>query len=205
MDPLRGFQPKHEEESQAELPAISQFQGQYIITQTKSGIVIIDQQNAHERILYEKYMKEEKGNDPGSQRLLMPQTYNSGPDETPLLEELTAPMKELGFDISAFGKDTFLIHAVPQGTNESDVKQVLESILEDYKKDMQVSAGDSKIQVARSLARRLAVKKGKKLRTEEMRSIMENLFACSVPELSPDGKPTMMILPWEDLAKKFKS
>jgi len=167
--------------------------------------VIIDQQNAHERILYEKYMKEEKGNDPGSQRLLMPQTYNSGPDETPLLEELTAPMKELGFDISAFGKDTFLIHAVPQGTNESDVKQVLESILEDYKKDTQVSAGDSKIQVARSLARRLAVKKGKKLRTEEMRSIMENLFACSVPELSPDGKPTMMILPWEDLAKKFKS
>ena len=140
MDPLRGFQPARAGNN-AEHAGHQPVPGTiYHSTQTKSGIVIIDQQNAHERILYDKLHEGFGRECPGSQRLLMPQTYNSRPSETPLLEELSDTLKELGFDISVFGKDTFLIHAVPQGTTESEVTPLLESVLEDYKKDSQVSS-----------------------------------------------------------------
>jgi DNA mismatch repair protein MutL len=181
-----------------------QVRNSYVITHTMSGIIIIDQQHAHERILYEKLLEKNRTKINPGQHQLIPQTITLSPDDAQFFHEWSGYFQELGFEINDFGKGSFVIHSIPLNLETNDIKMFIESLLESLK----ISATDHKSQqsqaLAKAMAKRLSIKRGKKLHQEETNSLIENLFACKVPGTSPDGKPTMWVITLEDLRTKFK-
>ncbi len=175
-----------------------------LITHTKSGVVIIDQQRAHERILYERMMKDEDREQPNFQSLLIPSAISLNTDDAGLLRNWLGDFLEMGFEISDFGKNSFLIHTIPAGTNAEEAGHLIESVLEAMKNGTGDHQAAHRSHLSAILASKLAVKRGKKLHPAEIDSIIESLFACHVPDLSPDGRPTMMLIPYEEIHKKLK-
>ncbi len=181
-----------------------QIQNSFIITQSQSGIIIIDQQNAHERVLYERFMDENEDEMIPGQRQLIPQTITLSPGDAQVLSEWTTYFKNLGFDIDDFGKGSFVIHAIPMNFETPDIRLFIESILESLKLPGTEQKTDQSRLLAKTMAKKLSIKRGKKLHQEEIDSLVENLFSCKVPGLSPDGKSTMWIISYDELNTKFK-
>ncbi|MCX6279728.1 MAG: DNA mismatch repair endonuclease MutL [Bacteroidetes bacterium] len=181
-----------------------QIQQSFILTYTKTGVIVIDQQHAHERILYENFSETQQNSESTGQHQLFPQTVNLSPDNAAFYLEWKDYFTEIGFDINDFGNGSFVIHAFPFHISPSDPVGFFESVLEGLKSP----GGENKLNqrqiLAKTLAKKLAVKRGRSLQHEEIEALIENLFACKVPELSPDGKPTMVIMSFDDLYKKFK-
>lgn len=181
-----------------------QIRDSFLITYTRSGIVIIDQQHAHERVLYERFLEEKKEGSGTAQRLLIPAAVNLGHDASLMLEEWSDHFHALGFEISDMGNGSVAVHSVPSGTDTSDVAGILESLLESVIRQGNEPDMRPGMILARNLAARLAVRRGRKLQREEIDHLIENLFACQVPGTSPSGKPTMFVVPFADLHTKFK-
>jgi len=166
-----------------------QFQHKYIIRPSKNGLMIIDQQTAHERVLFEKYLARLKGAPGNSQQSLFPQTVTLPPSDFALVMEVQHELQALGFRFELFGKNAFLVTGIPAGVEASE-KELFEGLLEQFKKnqsELQLPLQDN---LALALARRSSVKSGQKLAAEEIKSIVEGLFSCSKPNFSPDGRPT---------------
>lgn len=176
----------------------------FLITYTKTGIVIIDQNRAHERILYERFLKTNQPEKIQGQHLLLPSTVTLNSDDAQLLLEWISHFSNLGFEISLFGKNSFLVHALPPNVPPKEVGPFIESVIESLKTPVQENRLSKDQKLAKAMACRLAVKRGTRLQPEEIDSIIENLFACQVPDLSPEGKPVMMVLPFSDLIHKLK-
>jgi DNA mismatch repair protein MutL len=168
---------------------VFQFQQKYIIRASKTGLMIIDQQTAHERVLFEKYLGRLKGAPGNSQQSLFPQTITLPASDFALVLEVQQELQALGFRFELFGKNAFLVTGIPAGVEASE-KELFEGLLEQFKKnqsELQLPLQDN---LALALARRSSVKSGQKLAPEEIKSIVEGLFSCSKPNFSPDGKPT---------------
>lgn len=181
-----------------------QVKNSIIVTHTITGIIIIDQQYAHERILYERILNMDPPESKNGQQQLIPQTITLNPGNAQFFLEWKDYFTELGFEINDFGKGTFVIQAIPVNLDAANIGAFIESVLESLKtpgRESKLSQGQV---LAKTLARKLAVKRGKRLHQEEIDAMIENLFACNVPELSPDGKPTMVIISYDDLDRKFK-
>jgi DNA mismatch repair protein MutL len=183
--------------------SIYQVANTYIVTESSKGLMIIDQQAAHERILYEGLLEAKLSNSAESNRII-PATLTFSTDDALMLREHLGEFALLGFEISEFGNNTFILHSIPSNLPASGLNAAVEKALEQMKNDAPLSKESTAAAIAKNISRNLAVRRGKKLRTEEMESIYQKLFACKVPELSPDGKPTLVILGFDDLAKKFK-
>ncbi len=182
-----------------------QLQGKYILTTIKSGLLIIDQQRAHERILFEKHMKYLTNRKVHSQTLLFPEQVKLIEGDVLLLNEIKDEISMLGFDISSFGNNSFMINAVPGELSDNEnITKVLESILENFKKNSVEVKLDTHVNLARAMARSLAVKHGKALTLEEMNALTDDLFSCELPYQTPSGKPTLTILSMDDVGDKFK-
>ena len=138
------------------------------------------------------------------QRQLIPQTITLSPDDALLLEEWEEHFKDMGFEINDFGKGTFVIQAIPMNIETSNIGLFIESLLESLKSPGHDNKFTQKQIMAKTLAMKLSIKRGKKLHHEEINSLIENLFACLVPDVSPDGKPTMAIFSFDELSRKFK-
>jgi DNA mismatch repair protein MutL len=174
---------------QAEESGVFQFRQKYIIRSSKTGLMIIDQQAAHERVLFEKYFFRLKNKPGNSQQSLFPQTVTLGASDFALVNEIEHELMALGFRFDLFGNNTFLVTGVPVGVEGSE-KELFEGLLEQFKKnqsELQLPIQDS---LALALAKRSSVKSGQKLAPEEIKSIVEGLFSCSKPNFSPDGRPT---------------
>jgi len=182
----------------------AQVNNAFLITHTWSGIMIIDQQHAHERILYERLLEQNRQGTAPGQRRLITETITLNPGDAGLLTEWKQHFCDLGFEIDDFGKDSFIIHAVPAYPETENAGALIESVLESLKSPGQVHNSEKRLAIAKAMAKKLSVKRGKKLHQEEIDSIIENLIACQVPALSPDGKPTMLIISWEELQAKLK-
>jgi DNA mismatch repair protein MutL len=181
-----------------------QVKNSFITTHTNAGIVIIDQQLAHERILYERILYQNHQHDKSGQRQLIPQTITLSPDNAHFLLEWKEYFTELGFEINDFGKGSFVIQSVPGNMDTANIGSLIESVLESLKspgKDSRLGQGQL---LAKAMAKKLSVKRGKRLHKQEIESIIEDLFSCNLPEISPDGKPTMVMLTFEELNRKFK-
>lgn len=168
---------------------VFQFQQKYIIRASKTGLMIIDQQTAHERVLFEKYLSRLKGAPGNSQQSLFPQTVTLPASDFALVMEVQQELQALGFRFELFGKNAFLVTGIPAGVEASE-KELFEGLLEQFKKnqsELQLPLQDN---LALALARRSSVKSGQKLAPEEIKSIVEGLFSCSKPNFSPDGRPT---------------
>ena len=174
---------------QTQESGVFQFQQKYIIRPSKTGLMIIDQQAAHERVLFEKYLFRLKNKPGNSQQSLFPQTVTLGASDFALVNEVQHELMALGFRFDLFGKNTFLVTGVPVGVEGSE-KELFEGLLEQFKKnqsELQLPVQDN---LALALAKRSSVKSGQKLAPEEIKSIVEGLFSCSKPNFSPDGRPT---------------
>jgi DNA mismatch repair protein MutL len=181
-----------------------QLHNRYILSHIKSGIMLIDQQQAHERILYERYMHSLTQNQGASQQQLFPQTIQFTPADFELVKTLVPDIIALGFDLHEFGKNTFVIHGVPTDILDGNANEILEGILGQYKEHNGEVKIDKRENLARSMARQIGIKAGKTLKVKEMNVLINELFACSMPYSSPRGKPTLWIMTMEDLAKKFE-
>lgn len=180
---------KKETERVDEEHGLFQFQQKYIIRASKSGLMIIDQQAAHERVLFEKFIDRLKGTPGNSQQSLFPQTVTLTASDFALALEVQQELISLGFRFEIFGKSALLVTGIPAGVAGSE-KELFEGLLEQFKKnqaELQLPVRDN---LALALAKRAAVKSGQKLEMEEIQSIVAGLFSCSKPNFSPDGRPT---------------
>lgn len=182
---------------------IFQIQNRYIVTFIKSGILIIDQQNAHERILYERFIKMLENEKWTSQQELFPQNINFTSGDAEIIKDIRKDLLKVGFEIEEFGRNTFVVNGTPPDISSKNIKETLEGIIENYKNNMIDLHLDRKINIARSMAVNLSVKAGKKLQIEEMGIFIDELFACQMPEKSPGGRSTIYIIPFEELSKMF--
>jgi DNA mismatch repair protein MutL len=182
---------------------VLQLKQKYILTPVKSGLMIIDQKRAHERILFERFMEVLKSESVASQQQLFPQTIELNPADTELLKNILSDLLSLGFDIREFGKNTFIINGTPGLLDVSSPEVIVEKLLEEYKNSPVDARLKAKEQVALSLAKASAIEYGIELKAEEIDHLIDNLFACSTPNFSPDGKKIVTIIPTEDIEKSF--
>lgn len=181
-----------------------QLHNRYILTHIKTGFMVIDQQGAHERILYERILEGFEKHKSATQQELFPKTIELNTPDFELVKELQSEILAMGFDISEFGKNTFVIHGVPADTSSYDSVKLLEGLLENYKQNLLELKSDKRENLARSMARNTAIKSGKALTQEEMQNIIDELFACKMPYSTPGGKPTITTFSSDDLDKRFK-
>ena len=180
-----------------------QLQQAYIITTVKSGLLVVDQHLAHMRVLYEKYMKEMDNNQEASQQELFPQHISLNANDASLLREIKSELENIGFRIQQMNHTTFIINGTPSDSKSADAVSLLEKILDMYKTNLTDYKLDRRINLARSLASQLAIKSGQSLNAVEMQDIIDRLFACSVPEVSPDGKKIYTILNVNELKTRL--
>jgi DNA mismatch repair protein MutL len=181
-----------------------QLHNRYILSHIKTGFMVIDQQGAHERILYERILSSFEKNKSATQQELFPKAIELSAADFALVKELHSDIVAIGFDISEFGKNTFVIHGVPADTAEHDSVQLLEGLLENYKQNLLELKSDKRENLARSMAYNTAIKSGKVLSQHEMNNLIDELFACKMPYSTPTGKPTVTTFSLEDLDKRFK-
>jgi DNA mismatch repair protein MutL len=183
---------------------IFQVHNRYIYSQLKSGYVLIDQQRAHERILYEKFISSLENQVNFSQQELFPIQIEFSSSNFVLLKEIWEEVKVIGFDISEFGKNTISINGVPADIKETDYQKLFENIIEQFKNNKDQLNLDTKESVARSMARNMSIKKGKQLSEREIIQLTDELFACAQPEYLPNGKRTFITVTLSEIEKQFK-
>jgi DNA mismatch repair protein MutL len=184
--------------------ALKQLKNKYILTAVKSGLMMIDQRRAHERILYEQYIRSFAMNYPLAQRTLFPETIELDQSDYMLLHEIMEDLQVIGFDIRDFGNNTVVIAGYPEENHSDGPKDLLESFLEKFKStetDIKVNVREK---IARSMAVAGAVRYGETLSQEAMQELVDRLFGCESPGYSPSGKPVVVITSLDELEKKFK-
>lgn len=187
----------------AEEKVAFQLQQKYLVKVVSSGLMIIDQQAAHERVLYEKYLSQLKLNRGSSQQSLFPQTVQLSAADFTMMMEMEREMLALGFQIEVFGKNTILINGVPTGLQAKE-KEIFEGLLDQFKRNQTELKIPIEDNLARSLAKRTAVAAGQKLVKEEVDTIIGGLFACANPNFSPDGTPTFFIFDTSKMESYFR-
>lgn len=180
-----------------------QLKQKYILTPVKSGLMVIDQKRAHERILFEKFMEVLKSDSVASQQLLFPQTIELNPADAAILQNILPELLSLGFDIRDFGKNTFIISGTPGVLDVSSPELVVEKLLEEYKNSPVDARSKAKEQIAISLSKASSLDYGTDLKQEEIDHLIDNLFACATPNFSPEGKKVLTIIPVTDIEKSF--
>lgn len=180
-----------------------QLQQSFIVTSVKSGLLVIDQHLAHERILYEKYLKEMELNVEASQQELFPQHISLNVNDVSLLKEVKPELEKVGFRLEPLNQTTFIINGTPVDSKGSDAVALIEKILESYKTNLTENQLDKKINLARSLASQMAVKAGQTLNSVEMQNLVDRLFGCAVAEVSPSGKKIFTIINAEELKTRL--
>ena len=176
----------------------------YILTPVKSGLMVIDQRRAHQRILYERFCSQLKSNQCVSQQLLFPQTIDVKQSEAVEMRALLPDLNAIGFDISEFGPQTFVINGIPALLSHSDPKAVIEFLLEQHRTTAGSIPEQALEQLAESLARSSAIGTGHQLSQQEAGDLIDSLFACQTPNFSPSGKPIIEIMAMEELEKRMK-
>lgn len=175
----------------------------YIVAATNKGIMLIHQQNAHERILFERYQQAMNGSAVATQRSLFPATLNVSPQDAMMLHEMIPDLHQLGYHVEPFGKNTFVIQGTPADVEQGNESFAIELLLEQIKHfstDVKFSRREKLI---RSLAQQHSIKAGKVLAQKEMKQLVEDLFQCHQPNVTALGHPTYTELKREELEKLF--
>ncbi len=196
-----------EEVAAKEVPSeklIFQIHNSLIISQVKSGFMIIEQQSAHERVLYERFTQQLESRKGASQQSLFPQTVTLNPSDFELMEDLLPHIEQLGFQVRPFGKNTLVVEGVPADIGSGLIEtNVIEQLLETYKNYQSVDRLSRRESLARSLARNAAIKSGTVLNRESMIELIDQLFACESPNVSLSGKPIIITFTLKELMEKF--
>lgn len=182
-----------------------QLHNRYIVSQIKSGMMVIDQQAAHERILYERFLLHLEDRKGASQQSLFPQTVTLSPNDYELAKSLLEDIKSLGFEVREFGKNTLVIEGIPVDLGSTNINetQLFEHLIEGFKNSQQELKLDKRDALARSMAKNSAIRAGVSLGQQEMNTLIEELFACKTPNFSISGKPVIQTIALTEIAQKF--
>ena len=192
-----------ENEIEQEVKRTYQIHKKYIVSPIKSGMVIINQKRAHERILYESFLTSMTVHQASSQQMLFPLELYFSATEMELITELKTSLEATGFVFEELNNDHVVISGVPVNITESEISIVLEELLSDLQDGIPDSSFCQNDTIAKSMARSLAIKTGTYLTEKEQESLVHNLFACREPNVSPFQKPTFITMSVGDLDKKF--
>jgi len=182
--------------------SIWQVHNKYILSQVASGVVVIDQHVAHERVLFEEARKAFAGQALPSQTVLFPQAIEFAPDEFTRLVDLIPSLERLGFRLREFGKNTVVVDGVPTDVVWGREREIIRDILDSYGEGR--SGADFQEQLAAAYACKAAIKAGDPLALEEMVSLVDRLFATENPYYCPHGRPIVVHLSLQELDKRFE-
>ena len=169
-------------------------QGAMLITTVKSGLMIIHIRRAQERIWYERLLEEWNSGQTPSQQLLFPVSYDLPPQDAILLNEVIADLSRIGFDISPFGQNTFVVQGVPTALPSGEEKNVLDEVIDQLRHESHDAVGQRSDKLLRQLARRLSRNKHAIQQPEGQQALIDELFACKQPEYTPEGKKVFSLL-----------
>ena len=180
-----------------------QFKGRYILTSVKSGLMIIDQQRAHVRVLFDRYLSQIEKKQGASQGVLFPEVVQFPASEAVMLESIFEDLAAIGFELSNLGGGSYAINGVPTGTEGLNPVDLLRNMVHtamekgnDVKRDIQST-------IALALAKSSAIVPGQVLSNEEMNNLVDSLFICEVPNYTPDGKTVLSVIPETDIDRLF--
>ncbi len=183
---------------------IVQLHNKYILSQIKSGLMIIDQHVAHERILYERVKNLYEANLPFSQQLLFPRTVNLDPGSYQLIKEIYPALQKIGFELRFHPKSQITIDGVPQEIKNGSEEEILREIVDEYVNNIrQKNISDEKENIAKSYSCKAAIKAGDKLNENEMRILIDQLFATSMPYVCPHGRPIVVKISLDEFDRRF--
>jgi DNA mismatch repair protein MutL len=180
-----------------------QYKGRFILSSSKSGLMMIDQKRAHERILFEKFLKSMENHRSTTQQILFPEVLTFKAEEAMLLSELLEELQMAGIDLDENEDGDFELRGLPADLEGVAIRPLLESILEDYKSSEFDATLQVRERIAGTLARNAAIPYGKTLSGFEMQELFDQLFACATPNFSPDGKTIVSIVPHQELEARF--
>ena len=178
--------------------------GPYIISNINEGLLIVDAAAAHERILFQKFSRQLDSGQPLTQQSLFPQTITFSSADFQLMKEIENDIRALGFDLQEFGQNTYAIQGIPSDIEKGKEKEILESIVEQFKHHSSELSTGTRENLSRSMARSIAIRKNSVLSNQEMKMILRELHSCEKGERGLDGKPCMILLKTDDLADRFR-
>lgn len=181
-----------------------QIKGKYILTAVKSGLMLIDQKRAHQRIIFDEYIYKTGSQSGVGQKLLYPHKVELDAVDSSLFNSLLPEINRLGFEVEDFGKNTFVINSVPAEFPDTDAGEWVTQIIDSVKNNEKDFTEAIRENIVKSLAKFLSIPYGKVLSQEEMAHINDKLFVSQMPNLTPDGKTIISIIAMDDLEKKFK-
>ncbi len=185
------------------LRLIGQIGATYLVAEGPDGLYLIDQHAAHERVLFEKLMTQQQTRNIPSQALLAPQVVHLPAAHAQLLEGHLEILRQLGFEVEAFGANAFQVRAMPALFTGSDPSAALRALVEDFEEDEAPLQTEVEARLAARVCKRLAVRAGQVLAPEEQRALISDLEACQSPRTCPHGRPTMIHLSVETLERQF--
>lgn len=183
---------------------VNQLLNTYIVAPSANGFILIQQQSAHERILYEQLKKASVSKPIATQRSMFPVTFELAPADAAILEELMNDLQHLGYIIEPFGKNTFVIQGTPADLEPGNEKNVIDLLLEQYKHFSNELKFSNREKLVRSLARQQSIKSGVRLTEKEMRQLVSDLFACEQSNITPDGYPAYLEFRQDQLERMFR-
>ena len=181
-----------------------QFKGKYILTSVKSGLMMIDQHRAHLRVLFDQYMENITNKQGVSQGVLFPEMITFSPADVPVLESILDDLHFLGFDLNNMGGCTYAMNGIPAGIEGLDVAALIHSMVDTAKEKGRDVKSDMHELIALSLAEVAAIPYGQLLNMDEMEKLIDDLFASSSPNYTPDGKLILSVITNDEIAKRFK-
>lgn len=202
--PTQGAESRKEQARQESNRTFWQLHNRYILTQTRTGVCMIDQHAAHKRIIYEKALSATEESLPGTQQLLFAQTVELSATEFALLQELLPIIQRMGFSIQLLSGNTAIINGVPADIDIGDERAVLKDMLNQYRDLNNKLKLDARDKVAIAFASRTAIPRGKKLTPPEMEMLIDQLFACREPYQDPLKRPTLIYMSMEELNNRFR-
>lgn len=180
-------------------PAHYQYKGRYIMTAVKSGLMIIDQHRADIRIRYERYMAQFAARAGSTQRVLFPEVVQFAPSDAVVLDKVMPELEAIGFDLTDLGRNSYAVNGVPAGVDGIDRVTLLRTMVADAVDSCSGSLDDINKSLAMSMARSAAIPEGQVLDNAAMESLVNELFACSNVNYTPDGKAIICILPQREI------
>lgn len=183
-------------------PETLQIHGTYIVAQTRSGLLVIDQQVAHQRVLYERYLGVLSARNGAVQKLLFPETFELTAVEAAALTTMMDDVRAIGFEIEAFGGQSFILHGIPAQLQDQRATEVVHRMLDTYMHDTGKGAGMHE-KIARAMSMSAAITPGTRMNAEERQTLIDTLFACENPYTGPSGHKCFVILELNDLQRRL--
>ncbi|MFC2086443.1 DNA mismatch repair endonuclease MutL [Bacteroidota bacterium] len=183
--------------------SVFQFKNKYILSPIKSGLMIIDQKRAHERILFEKFLHTIQTKSKISQTTLFPKSLKLNPADFEIIVQMISDLSVLGFEIAVEKNSTIIIKGIPADLNEQKTEDVIYTLIEEYK-NTEIDIKEKLVEnICHNLACNAAIKYGQKLSQLEINNLFDMLFACKTPNFSPSGKPVISIINNDEIEKRF--